>query len=69
MHLHHLGPHTYASPPTHPRHREWLKCFTPRERHRLTQEDCAARWQVIGIMSGVLLAGLSMLVTVLLLAI
>jgi hypothetical protein len=69
MRTHGLGPHTFISPQPHPRHHEWLTHFSPRERHRLIQEDCSARWQLVGIMVGVILAGMCLLVATLLIAI
>ena len=63
-----LGPHTFMSPP-HKRHHEWLKCFTPRERHALIKEDEDARRMTIGIITGAILFGLTMLIVVLTFAI
>ena len=60
-----LGPHTYMSPQPHGSNHEWLKRFSPRERHQMIQEDVDARKMTIGIITGVILFGLSMLIVVL----
>jgi hypothetical protein len=60
-----LGPHTFFSPQPHPRHRQWLTRFTPRQRRQLVEEDCHARWEVFGVLIGALLFGLTTLLVAL----
>ena len=67
MKRHSLGPHTFMSPP-HERHHAWLKRFTPRERHEMIREDEEARRMSIGIITGAILFGLTMLIVVLIFA-
>ena len=60
-----LGPHTFMSPQPHGSNHEWLKRFSPRERHQMIQEDIDARKMTVGIITAVILFGLSMLIVVL----
>ena len=56
-----LRPHTFMTTPEHPRHHAWLTSFSPRQRHDLIEEDCAARRAAFTIIIGAISSGLLML--------
>ena len=68
MRVRHLGPHSFLSEQPHPRKDAWLKSFTPKERHQLIDEDIHARWEIAGIMAGVMILGIVLAVVVFLIA-
>ena len=68
MRVHHLGPHSFLSPEPRSRNGAWLKSFTPEERRQLIDEDIHARWEVAGVMAGIMILGILLAVVVLLFA-
>ena len=68
MRVHHLGPHSFLSADPHPRKGPWLKHFTPRQRREMIDEDIHARWEIAGIMAGVMILGIALAVIVYLVA-
>ncbi len=60
----HLGPHTFVSEDHHHRGHEWLSHFDRAERHRLINEDRAARHQVLAVFVACMGSGMAMLLAI-----
>ena len=67
MRVRHLGPHSFISP-DHSRNRPWLTSFTPQERRQLIDEDVHARWEIAGVMAGIMTLGILIAIVVFLVA-
>ncbi len=54
-----MGPHTFPIPHDHERHEHWLHAFSPRERHRLIEDDERARMHIVGILLSAVFFGMT----------